>query len=166
MFKFFFLLLLLAASFAAGYYVGQRPVGSLEKTVSDLSKRLTASEKLVGTISQSVKNLSQGAAETVTTIERDIRRRQGLIEAQSQVAEAHTEMLERNYGEAAKKLAEAINAAEQSAQATRHPIEVDTLRALATSLREARLELAKGRPVPTKKFDDWQQTLDTLLNKT
>lgn len=165
MFKLFLLLLLLSAAFGAGYYLGQRPVGNLEKTISDLSKRLAASEELVSAIHQSVKNLSQGAAETAKTIERDFRRRQGLVEAHSQLTEAQSDIKDRNYGEADKKLAEAINAVEQSAQATISPFEAHTLRTLAASLKEARLELAKGKPVPLKKFDDWQRTLDPLLHK-
>lgn len=166
MLKFFVVLILLAASFGAGYYMGQRPVGTLEKTVSDLSKRLAASEKLVGEVRQSVKNLSQSALDAARSIERDHRRRQGLAEAQSQLAQAKTDILDRNYGDAAKKLAEAIQAVEQSSQASRDSAEVDTLLDLATSLREARIELARGKSVPLKKFDDWQRSVEQLLNKT
>ncbi|MCP9472389.1 MAG: hypothetical protein NNA30_06635 [Nitrospira sp.] len=166
MFKFLILLFLLAASFGAGYYVGQRPVGTLEKTVSDLSKRLAASEKLVGEVRQSVKNLSQSALDAARSIERDHRRRQGLTDAQSQLAQAKTDVVDRNYGDAAGKLAEAVKAVEQSSQASRDSAEVDALLDLAASLREARLELARGKSVPLKKFDAWQRSVEQLLDKT
>ena len=41
----------------------------------------------------------------------------------------------------------------------------DALRDLAGSLREVRMEIAMGKPVPLKKLDELQHRMDQLLNR-
>lgn len=163
--KFITVLLLTAGSFGAGYYMGQQPVGTLQKTVSDLSKRLEKSEKIVSDFQQTLKNLSRGALDTTLGIERDIRRRQGLVEAKSRLVQAKADILDRNFGDAAKELADAVVALETSAKDTKQDPHTDAVLDLAGSLREVRLEVAMGRSVPLKKMDELQRKMDQLLNK-
>lgn len=163
--KFIAVLLLAAGSFGGGYYLGQRPVGTLQKTVSDLSKRLAGSEEIVGDVRQSLKKLSQNALDTTLGIEHDLRRRQALVEAKSRLVQAKADVLDRNFGDAAKELAEAVTALETSAKGIKQDAATDAVLDLAGSLREVRLEVAMGKSVPLKKLDDVQRRMDQLLNK-
>lgn len=165
MLKFITMLLLTAGAFAAGYYAGQRPVGSLQETVSDLSARLAISEKTIEDFRQSLKNLSQNALDATFGIERDLRRRQGLVEAKSQLVQAKADVLDRNFGDAAKKLAEAAATLEATAKGIKPDATTDVMLDMAGSLREARLEIATGKSAPVKKLDDVQRRMDQLLNK-
>lgn len=163
--KFFAILLLAAGSFGGGYYLGQQPDGTLEKMVSNLSKRFAPSEEIVGDVRQSLKNLSQNALDTTLEIERDLRRRQGLVEAKSRLVQAKADVLDRNFDEAAQELADAVVALETSAKEIKRDPATDAVLDLAGSLREVRLEVAMGRSVPLKKMDDLQKKMDQLLNK-
>ncbi len=151
MVKFIGILLLVAAAFGAGYYIGQRPIGTLQHTISDLQ--------------QSIKELSRNVFDTTMGIERDLRRRQGLLDAKSRLVEAKANVFERNFGDAAKELGEAVNALEAATKGGK-PDEVNSaVRELTGSCREARLEIAMGKTVPLKKLDEIQHRLDQLLNK-
>ena len=98
MLKFLGTLILIAAAFGAGYFVGQRPVGTLQQTVTDLQ--------------QSITKLSRNVLDTTQGIERDLRRRQGLVDAKSRVVQAKANLFERNFGDAAKELGEAVTVLE------------------------------------------------------
>lgn len=163
--KFIVILLLIAGSFGAGYYVGQKPVGTLQETVSDLSKRLAISEETIGGFQQSVKKLSKDALDATMKIERDLRRRQGLVEAKSRLVQAKANILDRNFSDAAKELADAVAALETPAKGAQDDPSTDALLDLATSLRQVRLETAMGKPVPMKKLDELERRLDQQLNK-
>ncbi len=151
MLKFLGLLVLLTASFASGYYFGQRPIGTLQQTVSDLQ--------------QSIKELSRNVLDTTMGIERDLRRRQGLVDAKSRLVQAKANVFERNFGDAAKELAEAVDALEVATKGAKSDEASQALRDLAGSLKEVRLEIAMGKSVPLKKLDEIQKRLDQLLNK-
>ena len=84
MLKFIGLMVVISVSFAGGYYFGQRPVGTLLQTVSDLQ--------------HSLKELSRNVLDTTTGIERDLRRRQSLVEAKSELVQARAAILEHNLG--------------------------------------------------------------------
>ena len=137
MWKFIAVLVLAAASFGLGFYFGQRPVGTLQQTVLDLQ--------------HSLKNTSRDIFDTTMGIEKDLRRRQGLIDTKSRVVQAKSELFD-------KTLENATKGAKQDES-------ILAVRALTGTLREVRLELSMGRPVSIKKLDEIQQEVDRQLNK-
>ena len=163
--KFIMILFLMAGSFASGYYLAQQPAGTVQATVSDLSKHVSRSEKIVGDVQQSIKSLSQSAFDTTMGIERDLRRRQGLVEAKSRLVQAKADVLDQNLGNAAQELAEAVTVLEASAKEISQDPATDAVLELAGSLREVRLEVAMGKSVPMKKLEELQRKLDLLLNQ-
>jgi len=165
MLKFIVILCLTAGSFAAGYYLGQQPDGTVQSTVSNLSKQVTRSEKMVGDVRQSLQSLSQNALTTTLSIERDLRHRQGLVEAKSRLVQAKADVLDQNFGDAAKELGEAVTVLETSAKDIKQDHTADTMLELAGQLREVRLEVAMGKPVPLKRLEDVQQRMNRLLDK-
>jgi hypothetical protein len=151
MWKFIAVLALIAASFGLGFYFGQRPVGTLQQTVSDLQL--------------SLKDTSRNILDTTMGIEKDLRRRQGLLDTKSRVVQAKSELFDKNYGEAAKSLGEAAESLENVAKGAKQDESILAIRALTGTLREVRLELSMGRPVPLKKLDEIQREVDRQLNK-
>ncbi len=149
--KFFGVLLLLVGAFGAGYYLGQRPVGTLQRTVAELQ--------------QSLKDVSRNVLDTTLGIERDLRRRQGLVEAKSRLVQTKAHMVDRNYGAAAKELTEAIDSVEAITKGAKVDPMTNAVRDLAGSLREVKLELAMGKSVTLKKLDELQLKMDQLLSK-
>jgi hypothetical protein len=139
------------ASFGLGFYFGQRPVGTLQNTITDLQ--------------QSIKDLSRNLFDTTMGIERDLRRRQGLIDTKSHIVQAKAELFDKNFGEAAKELAAAVDALENATKGAKQDESILAVRALAGSLREVRLEISMGKPVPMRKLDDLQREVDRQLNK-
>jgi hypothetical protein len=156
--KFLVILLLLAAAFGAGYYVGQRPLESLQQTSKEM-------EKTIGELEKKVKDLSRNALEAARGIERDLRRRQGLIDAKARILEAKEEWRDKNYGDTAKRLAEAADAVEKALgeESTQHS--PPTLKDIAGRIRELRHELSLGKKVPLSKLEEVQKELDRLLEK-
>ena len=151
MVKFFAIVLLLVGAFGAGYYLGQRPVGTLQRTVAELQ--------------QSLKDMSRNVLDTTLGIERDLRRRQGLVDAKSRLVQAKAHLVDRNFGDAAKEMAEAIQAVEAATKGTKSDDATNALRDMAGSLREVKLEIVTGKQVSMKKLDDLQQNMNQLLNK-
>src|SRR5512141_924000 len=151
MWKFIAVLALAAASFGLGFYFGQRPVGTLQQTVSDLQS--------------SGKDTSRNIIDTTMGIERDLRRRQGLIDTKSRVVQAKSELFDKNFGEAAKQLGEAADSLDNAMKGAKQDESILAMRALTGTLREVRLELSMGRPVSIKKLDDIQREVDRQLNK-
>jgi hypothetical protein len=151
MWKFIAALVLAAGSFALGFYFGQRPVGTLQQTVLDLQ--------------QSLKNTSRDIFDTTMGIERDLRRRQGLIDTKSRVVQAKSELFDKNFGEAAKQLGEAADTLENATKGAKQDESILAVRALTGTLREVRLELSMGKPVSIKKLDEIQREIDRQLNK-
>lgn len=139
------------ASFGLGFYFGQRPVGTLQNTVTDLQ--------------QSIKDLSRNMLDTTMGIERDLRRRQGLIDTKSRIVQAKADLFDKNFGEAAKELADAVDALENATKGAKQDESILAVRALAGSLREVRLEISMGKPVPMRKLDELQREVDRQLNK-
>ena len=151
MWKFIAALVLAAASFGLGFYFGQRPVGTLQQTVSDLQHSLT--------------NTSRTIFDTTMGIERDLRRRQGLLDTKSRVIQAKSELFDKNFGEAAKQLGEAAEALETATKGAKQDASILAARALTGTLREVRLELSMGKAVSIKKLDEIQREVDRQLNK-
>ena len=151
MWKFIAVLALIAASFGLGFYLGQRPVGTLQQSVSDLQL--------------SLKDTSRNILDTTMGIEKDLRRRQGLLDTKSRVVQAKSELFDKNYGEAAKALGEAAESLENVAKGAKQDESILAIRALTGTLREVRLDLSMGKPVPLKKLDEIQREVDRQLNR-
>jgi len=162
MWKFVAVLALAAASFGLGFYFGQRPVGTLQKTVSDLQHSL---KEMSSNISNTTKDVSRNIFDSTMGIERDLRRRQGLIDAKSRLVQAKSDLLDKNFGEAAKQLGEASETLENAAKGAKQDESVLALRGLSGKLRELKLELSMGKTVPIKKLDEIQREVDRQLNK-
>ena len=151
MWKFVVALVLAALSFGLGFYFGQRPVGTLQQTVSDLQHSLTDTSRTI--------------FDTTMGIERDLRRRQGLLDTESRVIQAKSELFDKNFGEAAKELGEAAEALETATKGAKQDESILAARALTGTLREVRLELSMGKAVSIKKLDEIQREVDRQLNK-
>lgn len=149
--KFIGALVVTLISFALGYYFGQRPVGTLQQTIGDLQ--------------QTLKEMSRNVVDTTMGIERDLRRRQALLDTKSRVVQAKAELVDKNFGEAAKQLAEGVNALESAMKSAKPSEQTQILRGFVGALQEMRLELSMGKPVPIRKLTDLQQNLDRELNK-
>ena len=136
--------MLLAISFGFGYLWGKQPANNLEQTVRDFSRNVV---------------------DTTLGIERDLHRRQSLVDAKSNVVQAKAELYNKNTADAAKELADALNSLEI---VTRGGKQVDpnaSVKELAGRIRELRLELSMGKKVSATKLDDIQKELDLLLRK-
>lgn len=151
MWKFVGVLALVIASFALGYYFGQRPVGTLEQTVGDLQ--------------QSLKQVSRNVLDTTMGIERDLRRRQALLDTKGRIVQAKSDLFDKNYGEAAKQLAEGVTALETAMKGAKKDESTQAVKTLTDSLQEIRLELSMGKTIPMKKLDELQRDIDRQLDK-
>jgi hypothetical protein len=135
-------LILFVAGFVAGYYAGQNPVEELQRSVSDLTR--------------SVLDISTG-------LQRTVRLRHGLVDGKAHVVEAKAEILDKNYGNAATALAQAIENLERASAVERETRGTQKVRPLLEKVREVHLELSMGRPIARTRLDDIQQELDALL---
>jgi hypothetical protein len=81
------------------------------------------------------------------------------------VVQAKSELVDKNFGEAAKQLAEGVDALESAMKGAKPSDQTQTVRGLVGQLQELRLELTMGKPVPIRKLTDLQQQLDQELNK-
>ncbi len=144
MLRFLGLLVLLTVSFVLGYTWGKRPTTDLEQTVKDLSRNVM---------------------DTTLGIERDLRRRQGLVDAKARVVQAKAELFNKNTGDAVKQLAEAVDSLESASRGGKQVDPNVQIKELTGKVREIRLELSLGKKVSTGKLDEVQKELDVLLNK-
>lgn len=151
MWKFIGALVLALGAFALGYYFGQRPVGTLQQTIGDLQL--------------SLKDMSRNVVDTTMGIERDLKRRQALLDTKSRVVQAKAELVDKNYGEAAKQLAEGVDALESAVKGAKPSDQTQTIRGFVGTLQEIRLELTMGKPVPIRRLTELQQNLDKELNR-
>lgn len=144
MLKFVGILILTVSAFALGYFVGQRPAGVPQ---------------------QMVKELSRNVMDTALGIERDLRRRQGLVEAKARVIQAKSDMFDKNFGDAAKALAEAVDSLESTTKGSRQQDPTAAIKELTGKIRELRLEVSMGKKVSLSQLDEIQKEIDKLLNK-
>ena len=151
MWKFLGALVLVVGAFALGFYFGQRPVGTIQQTVGDLQ--------------HSLKDMSRNVVDTTMGIERDLRRRQALLDTKSRVVQAKAELVDKNYGEAAKQLAEGVDVLEATMKGAKPSDEAQAVRGLVGVLQEIRLELTMGKPVPIRKLTEVQQSVDKELSR-
>jgi hypothetical protein len=136
------MIVLLLGAFALGYAWGKRPLADLEHTVKELSRNVV---------------------DTTLGIERDLRRRQGLIDAKARIVQAKSDLFNRNPATAAKELAEAIDSLENTTLKSVDP--TAQTRELAAKLRQVRLEVSQGKKGTTGRLDEIQKELDALLNR-
>lgn len=144
MLRFLGLLVLLAIAFGLGYMMGQLPLHPLTEKVRELSKNVM---------------------DTTLGVERDLRRRQGLVEAKAHLVQAKAHLVDRNYGSAGKELAESVDALEEALQGTKDSTGMGRIRTLMGQARELKLELSIGKKIVPGKIDDLQKDLDNLLQK-
>jgi len=151
MWKFIMVLVLIAGSFALGFYFGQRPAGTLEETVAGLPK--------------SIREVSRNVMDTTMGIEQDLRRRQALLETKSKIVQSRSDVLDKNFGEAAKQLADGVAGLEAAIKGARQDAATQAVRSVIGTLQELRLELSLGKPVPMKKLNEVQKEIDRQLDK-
>ena len=142
MLRFLGFVVLLASVFALGYYTGQRPIGELRKTIQELSRNVL---------------------HTTLGMERNLKVRQGLIDAKAGIIQAKAELLDRNFGNAAKELGQAITHLEKAGTAEPEAGTASRLRPLVAKAREAQQELSLGKTLPRAKLDELEKELSGLL---
>jgi hypothetical protein len=138
------MIVLLLGAFALGYAWGKRPLADLEHTVKELSRNVV---------------------DTTLGIERDLRRREGLIDAKARIVQAKSDLFNRNTATAAKELAEAIDSLESATQGTKSVDPNVHTKELAGKLRQVRLDMSQGKKGTTGKLDEIQKELDALLSR-
>ena len=137
--------MLLALSFGFGYLWGKQPANNLEQTV---------------------RNFSRNVVDTTLGIERDLHRRQRLVDAKSSVVQAKADLYNKNTTDATKELALALESLELIARGNGKQADPNTqIKELAGKIKEFRLELSMGKKFSATKLDDIQKELDLLLRK-
>lgn len=136
--------MLLALSFGFGYLWGKQPTNNLEQMVRDFSRNVV---------------------DTTLGSERDLHRRQSLVDAKSRVVQAKAELHDKRTTDAARELAEAVDSLELATRGEKRADPTAQVMELAGKIREIRLELALGKKVSATKLDDIQRELDILLRK-
>ena len=145
MLRFIGLLMLLALSFGFGYLWGKQPANNLEQTV---------------------RNFSRNVVDTTLGIERDLHRRQHLVDAKSSVVQAKADLYNKNTTDATKELALALESLELIARGNGKQADQNAqIKELAGKIKEFRLELSMGKKFSATKLDDIQKELDLLLRK-
>ena len=91
--------------------------------------------------------------------------REELIEAKGQVIQAKSDLMDRNFGNAADQLAGALTSLEAAERAERNQAHAKAVRKVAGKIREAKLRLAGGKVVSRSRLDHIQGELDTLLTR-
>ena len=151
MFRLLGWIVMLSIGFAAGYWAGQRPVGDLRKSVSELSAKLV----------QQTEALTRRAVESTSGVERHLRLRQGVVDAKDRLIQAKSDVLEKNYGSAAKHMEQVVTDLERLGA-----LDDTRLRTVVQSLvgkaRDARDKLTAGRPVAPAALNEIQKGLDEV----
>jgi hypothetical protein len=149
MLRFLGMSLLLATVFWLGYYTGQRPIGELKQTIMDLSRKVASA--------------SRSAMDNTIGLERNLRWTQGMVDAKAKVIQAKSELLDRNFGNAARELGEAEENLNKAGRAGEDDARKAMAKPLIEKVRAARADLALGKSVPRGRLDEIQKELDTLL---
>ncbi len=137
-----------ATFFGLGFYLGQRPVGTLQHKVLDLQRSIT-------TLSRNIYDTTMG----------DLRKRQALIDGKSRVVQAKSELLEKNFGEAAKQLGAAADTLEEATAGAKDDATSRPLKSLAGTIREIKREMSMRKLVPMKKIDEIEREIDRQINR-
>ena len=145
---------LLGGVFLLGYYTGQRPA-EVRKAVKELSSE----------VMDTTKDLSRDVIDTTQGLERGLRYRQGVVDAKERLLEARTDLNDKNFGDAAKELAEAVTHLEQAGLTGEEGGRSARAKALAAKIKEVEGELARGKTVSRGSMIELQKELDSLLEK-
>jgi hypothetical protein len=137
-------LVLVTGVFSLGFYVGRHPIGELKRTVEELTRSIR---------------------DTTLGVERTMRLRQGLVDAKAQVIQAKSNLIDRNFGNAAADLNQAVEQLEKASEAERDAGDEHRVRPLIAKVKEVQLELSLGKAVKRARLDDIQKELDVLLAK-
>jgi len=152
--KFFGVIVLLVGVFALGYYTGQRPA-EVKKAVKALSSEVV----------DTTKDFSRHVIDTTQGFDRALRYRQGVVDAKERLLEARADLSEKNFGDAAQALAEAVGHLEQASRAGEESGKSPKVKALAARLKVIEEELSQGKPVSQATMNEIQKELDTLLQQ-
>lgn len=144
MLKFLGWLVLMTGVFSLGFYVGRHPIGELKRTVEELTRSVR---------------------ETTLGVERTMRLRQGLVDAKAQVIQAKSNLIDRNFGNAATDLNQAVEHLEKASGAEQDVGSEQKVRPLMAKVKEVQLELSLGKAVKRTRLDEIQKELDALLAK-
>jgi len=148
MLKFLGLLVLLTATFATGFYLGRHSIRELTKTVSE-----------------TVTDLSRNVVDTTANLERTLRGRQDLVDVKSQVIQAKSDVLDRNFGSASKILNEAVTNLERTKQIEKSAERTAKINGLIIKIRAAQQDITAGKPNSRGRLDDIQKDVDGLAHQ-
>lgn len=154
MLKLFAVIVLLGGVFLLGYYAGQRPA-EVKKAVKDLSSEVV----------DTTKDLSRNVVDTSQTLERALRYRQGVVDAKERLLEARTDLNDKNFGDAAKELAEAVTHLEEAGLAGEEGGQSTKAKALAARIKAVEGDLSRGKTVSRERMNEIQKEMDSLLQK-
>ena len=144
MLRFIGLVMLLALSFGFGYLRGKQPTNNLEQTVRVFSRNML---------------------DSTLGVERDLHRRQNLVDAKSRVVQAKAETYNKNAADAVKELAEAVNSLEMVMRGEKQAEPQASIKNLVGRIRELRLDVSLGRKVLLAKFEEIQKELDLFIRR-
>ena len=145
---------LLGGVFLLGYYTGQRPA-EVRKAVKELSSEMV----------DTTKDLSRNVIDTTHGLERALRYRQGVVDAKERLLEARSDLNDKNFGDAAKELAEVVTHLEEAGLAGEEGGKAARAKALAAKIKAVEGDLSKGKSVSREKMGEIQKELDSLLQK-
>ena len=146
--------ILLGGVFLLGYYTGQRPA-EVKKAVKELSSEVV----------DTTKDLSRNVIDTSQTLERALRYRQGVVDAKERLLEARTDLNDKNFGDAAKELAEAVSHLEEAGLAGDESGKSAKAKALAVKIKQVERDLSMGKTVSRERMSELQMEMDSLLQK-
>ncbi len=87
------------------------------------------------------------------------------MDAKERLLEARSDLNEKNFGDAARELAEAVTHLEQAGLAGEEGGEAAKAKALAAKIKDVEKDLSKGKTVGREKMGEIQKELDSLLQK-
>ena len=144
MFRLVGFLVVVASVFAVGYYAGQHRIHDLKETVAALSRHALDTALGMG-------------------MERNLEWREGLIEAKARVIQAKSELIDRNFGNAERELADALDSLQTARRGERDPERIASAKSLAGRIRQTKVRMAAGKTVARTSLDEIQRELDALL---
>ena len=144
MFRFVGFLVVVVSMFAVGYYAGQHRIHDLSETVTTLSRQALDTALGIG-------------------VDRNLEWREGIIEAKARVVQAKSELIDRNFGNATRELAIALDSLQAARRAERDPNRIASARSLVVKVRQTKMKIAAGKTVARARLDEIQRDLDLLL---